>query len=117
MFAEIDAELEESLYPKLRQLSGMTDASTKQMTNLCNYIYWARVSDIELKFELDDEEFALCQIADQAESYVKYDAHPELTLLPTYEMLSFIHDLARVQTGQMDLDQSTTFMKYYSLTN
>ena len=50
MLAEIDADLEQTLFPHLRILAQMPDASTKEMHKVCSYIYWAEFNHIKLKF-------------------------------------------------------------------
>jgi len=60
MLAEIDSDLETTLYPGLRSLTNMTDASTEEMEHVCNYIYWARLSGVELKFALSEDQYNQC---------------------------------------------------------
>ena len=50
MLADIDADLELTLFPHLRLLTQMPDASTKDMHKVCSYIYWAEFNHIKLKF-------------------------------------------------------------------
>ena len=56
MLAEIDRDLEATLFPELRELTEMPDASTKDMHDVCNYLYWATLSGLELKFQLTEEQ-------------------------------------------------------------
>ena len=41
MYDQVDADLEATLFPELRILTDMPDASTDDMHNVCNYIFWA----------------------------------------------------------------------------
>ena len=46
--------MENFLFPELRKLAQMPDADTETMNDLCNYIYWANASQLELKFNMTD---------------------------------------------------------------
>jgi len=50
---QIDDMFEQNLFPKLRELAEMPDASTNEMFKVSNYLYWAKLSGLNLKFELD----------------------------------------------------------------
>ena len=56
MMDQIDADLELTLFPELRKMTKMPDASTDEMHNVCNYIFWARASNIKLNFVLTDQQ-------------------------------------------------------------
>ena len=43
---EVDSDLELTLFPDLREIVGMPDASTDEMHNVCNYLYWAKASQM-----------------------------------------------------------------------
>ena len=82
MYDRIDADLEATLFPELRILTGMTDASTTDMHNVCNYLYWAKLNwkdQVEMKFELSDEQYNQCLISVYRKEYYKFDATWELT--------------------------------------
>lgn len=56
MYDEISFDEERSgFYEHLRNLSGSEGQSINHMALVCEYIYWARQSKIELNFELSDE--------------------------------------------------------------
>ena len=44
MYEQLDADLEATIFPELRELAGMPDATTDDMHNVCNYLYWAQVN-------------------------------------------------------------------------
>ena len=50
MMDQIDADLEKTLFPDLRVITNMPDATTEDMHNVCNYIVWAKANYIELSF-------------------------------------------------------------------
>ena len=52
---QISLDLEATLFPQLRQLTNMTDASTNEMHNVCNYIVWAKANYLDLMFKLTEE--------------------------------------------------------------
>ena len=55
MISEINSDMETTLFPELRKLAQMPDADTDTMNDLCNYIYWANASHVELKFTMTEE--------------------------------------------------------------
>ena len=60
MYDRIDADLEANLFPELRTLANMPNASTKEMHDVCNYLYWANESwneSVPLKFELTEQQY------------------------------------------------------------
>ena len=85
MMAQIDKDLEKTLFPDLRELANLPDASTQEMHNLCDYIYWMNVNDIELKFDLTTEQFNQCQVSFQRPVFRKFDGDWELTQLVVFE--------------------------------
>jgi len=83
MYDEISYDEERSgFYEHLRHLSGMEGQSIHHMHLVCDYIYWARESGIELSFELNDEEYRRCLIAKEKGTYAEFLASEELTALP-----------------------------------
>lgn len=53
--AQIDADLEATLFPELRQVTNMMDASTYEMHRVCSYIIWALANNLKLRFELTEQ--------------------------------------------------------------
>jgi hypothetical protein len=63
MYDEIDYDMERSgFYEKLRNLTGHSGDSTHHMHQVCDYIFWARESGLELSFSLTEEELQRCMI-------------------------------------------------------
>lgn len=94
MMSEIDADLEATLFPELRILAEMPDASPKDLKNLCNYIYWATVNKIQLKFKMSKEQINQCKVSDQKDYYAEFGATDELMMLPAFELLTVLRDFA-----------------------
>ena len=83
MFDEIDYDMEFSgFYDKIRELTGLEGASRHTMHLICDYIYWAKVSGIQLTFDLTDEEYRRCLISKERGAYAEFIAHEELSALP-----------------------------------
>jgi len=55
--------LEDSIYPKLRNLTDMADADSQEMSDVCTYIFWANVEGIELTFDVSNQDLRLCNAA------------------------------------------------------
>ena len=60
MMGQVDADMEATLFPELRILTNMPDASTEDMHDVCNYIFWAKENYLELSFEMTDEQWSQC---------------------------------------------------------
>lgn len=111
---EIDYDMEHSgFYEHLRQLAGLEGETTRHMHPLCDYIYWAHVSNIELAFDLTEEEYNRCQITKEKGVYSEFLAHEELTALPVNELMHVLLDFADILAGDLDWRQSETFADYF----
>ena len=85
MYNEIDYDMERSgFYERLRLLTGNEGASLHQMHLVCDYIYWAIESNLELSFDLTDEDYQRCLITKEKGVYTEFIAHEEITALPIY---------------------------------
>jgi len=85
MYSEIDYDMERSgFYEKLRQLTGHKGDSLHHMHQLCDYIYWALESGLELSFTMTEEEYRRCMITKEKGVYSEFYAHEELTALPIH---------------------------------
>ena len=56
MLARIDQDLEATLFRDLRELTNMPTASTNDMHDVCNYLYWADKSYVEMSFKMTEEQ-------------------------------------------------------------
>lgn len=85
MYDEISYDEERSgFYEHLRHLIKNEEASIHHMHLVCDYIYWAKESHIELKFNLSDEEYRRCLIAKEKGTYAEFLASEELSALPIF---------------------------------
>ena len=88
MYDEISFDEERSgFYEHLRHLTDSIGESSDHMSVVCDYIFWARESNIKLKFELNDEEYRRCLIAREKGAYAEFLASEELTALPVYQLM------------------------------
>jgi len=53
---EIGDTFEASFFPYLRQLTDMPDADTDEMFSVADYLYWANLSGLDLRFELTEKD-------------------------------------------------------------
>lgn len=79
------------------------------MHQLCDYIYWARESNIELAFELSDEDYHRCLVSKEKGAYTEFIAHEELTALPIYQMMRVLNEFAQIIQGNLDWREAETF--------
>ena len=96
MLASLDSDLESTLFPDLRILTNMTDATTLDMHNVCNYIVWAQANSIKLKFDLTEDQFSQCEVSYQRKVYQKFDATDENTYLAQAELLEVLDEFAHI---------------------
>ena len=116
MLARLDSDLEGSLFPELRQITNMTDATTKDMHNVCNYLNWAKASDLTLNLTLTETQMNQCSVSYQRKVYAKFGATKELTYQPMVEFLEALEELSRVVRGASELYEATIFLKYFNRT-
>ena len=103
MYDEINYDMERSgFYEHLRELTDNHGASMHHMHQVCDYIYWARESHMELNFELTDEEYRRCLLTKEKGTYAEFLAHSELTILPVYELMRQLSEFARIVSGEID---------------
>lgn len=112
---QIDDDLESTLFPELRKLTGKTDADTEEMHNVCNYIMWMHTNNRKLKFDLTDEQFRQCEVSSNRKIFSKWNANEELSTLPAFNLAQTLSDIASVADGKMKLLESKTFMHYYDM--
>ena len=95
MYNEIDYDMERSgFYERLRHLTGNEGASLHHMHLVCDYIYWAIESNLQLSFDLSDDDYHRCLITKEKGVYNEFIAHEEITALPTYQMMQVLLELS-----------------------
>ena len=57
------------------------------MSEICENIYWYRMSNIELAFDLSDEDYNRCLIEHHSGAYEEFTASEELTALPADQLM------------------------------
>ena len=63
MLARINLDLETTLFRDLRKLTNMPDASTDDMHDVCNYLYWASLSYLKISFTMTEEQMNQCHVS------------------------------------------------------
>ena len=112
----IGAYFEESLFPRLRELAEMPDADTDTMFDVANYLYWANISGLDLKFELSEEELSQIYATCNRKVWYKYQASSEQVPLVTYELMQQFYEFTRVMQGELWQEQPY-FTKYFEGTS
>jgi hypothetical protein len=64
-------------FDRLRTLTGMPDADSETMFDVADYILWALDNDMELSFDLTEEDLRYVKLADEAGQYEDYAAQPD----------------------------------------
>ena len=113
MYTEIDYDMEHSgFYERLRELTGSQGANRHHMHLLCDYIYWATESGLELTFELSEEDYSRCLITKEKGVYSEFIAHEEIAALPAYQMMQVLDEFARIVKGELDWREAEVFTQY-----
>ena len=111
--AEVRASYEEYFLPRLRQLTGI-DGDTDTMFNLMDYLYWANLSELPLRFELTDDD--LNWINASTNSYIwrdRYSSDEDWSLL-SYEWLMQMIEFSNVYLEGADWRDQPYFTKYFT---
>lgn len=90
----------------------MPDASTSEMFDVANYLYWANLSGLNLKFELTSEDLHNIYASTNHKIWYKFHASEEQTALPTYEVLQQLYEFSNVMQGQ-DWQDQPYFTEYF----
>lgn len=69
--------LEENFFPRVRELAGLPMADTETVLDIIDYMDWARLNDMKLKFELTPEDLSYIRVADDVGFYEDFTAIPD----------------------------------------
>ena len=112
--SEVNNDLETTWFPELREITDMPDSSTDDMHDVCNYLVWAWASYLDLKYTFSEEQMNQCNVSYQRKVYYKFDAADELAELPTFEYLETLVEFKKILSGELELQDATTFMHYFN---
>lgn len=90
----------------------MPDASTKEMFKVANYLYWAKVSGLNLKFDLTGDEMTWIEAANNTEVWTENWAHIDQPYLVAYEFMQHLLEFSQVLKGD-DWKSKPFFVKYF----
>jgi len=115
MRQSIDADNERDFFPRLRVMTGMLDASSKDMNDVCNYLYWALLNNLDLTFgdQLTDDDKHRIYITVNANVYEKYTAQEELSAFPSFELFNQFSEYIQVVEDGASWEQMPYFTKYF----
>ena len=104
---------EASIFPRLRKLVNMPNASTEEMFKVADYLYWAKNSSLPLKFELNDDEMNWITAACDRKVWAHHWAHVDEKLpLVAYEFMQHLLEFSQVLKGD-DWKSKPFFNKYF----
>ena len=113
MLDEVSYDAEHSgFYARLRDLANMAGESTHHMSDVCEYIYWANQSNLQLMFELSDEDNNRVLIEHMSTTYEHFLASEELTALPSDQIMQQLSEIASVLKGELKLEDSEALNAY-----
>lgn len=93
----------------------MLDASSKDMNDVCNYLYWALLNNLDLTFgdQLTDDDKNRIYITVNANVYEKYTAQEELSAFPSFELFNQFSEYIQVVEDGASWEQMPYFTKYF----
>ena len=68
----------------------------KDLANICEYVWSAQYHNIELKFDVTEEHYKWCSLANMESHYLGYYATTEYWYLATQKQLTFLSELVGV---------------------
>ena len=91
----------------------MPDASTEQMFDVANYVYWAKLNGLPLKFELTGDEMAWVSAANNTNVWSDNWAFVDQPYLVAYEFIQHLLEFSQVLKGD-DWESKPFFIKYFT---
>lgn len=104
---------EAEYFPHLRELTEMPDADTDTMFDVANYLYWANLSSLNLKFELSEWDLNWIYASVVRGVWNKYNAVHEQVDLSMFELMHQLYELSEVVLGA-DFREQPYFMEYFT---
>lgn len=103
MHDQIDADMESDFFPRLRQMTNMTDADTEDMYDVCNYLYWAFMNNLDIIFadQVTAEDHNRITLTVNDNVFEKYEAEDELIAFPSFELFNQFNEFAQVLKTSM----------------
>ena len=84
---EIKVDFEQEWYPRLREITGYYDMDVAELDKVAAYLSWANFSELELQFELTDEDLSYIRCSSNKKTYQVYRATEQLTDFRTYTLV------------------------------
>ena len=110
MTDKVDYDMEKSgFFDFLRGITDNKGASIHTMHDVCSYIYWAKESKIELKFNLTDAEYTRCLLSNQKDAYTEFYAYEELSALPAYQLMQEFQEFSQIVRGDLHWRKAKVF--------
>lgn len=110
--AQIAELFEDQFFPRLRQLTGMTDADTQTMFDVSNYLMWATMSGLDLAITLTPDDLRYINATNNNDVWADYLAQKEEVRLSSFDFLHQILEFINVIEGQ-DWQSQPYFNKYF----
>lgn len=80
----------------------MPDVNDSTLADVANYLYWAEYSDLNLKFDLTEEDNHYIDIVMNQEKYWKRIANNEQWQMPTFEFLNQFSEFVNIINDKAD---------------
>jgi hypothetical protein len=114
MYDALIEDFEEEFFPYLRKTLephtvDNSKVKAKDLYAVCDYIDWARQSDVKLKFDLDDKMIQYMNAAQDRKLFFRHHAHREQEHLPNYELFLQLNEIVEILAeGKPWIDQAIT---------
>jgi len=114
-YLETLEEEEEMFFRRLRMIADMPDATVRDLYGLCDYIYWAAQSGIDLTIYdkgFTRRDYRKCQVLNARYVYFKNDGSPDTTQINSLELMRTFSELTQLTSGELEMENADTFLKY-----
>lgn len=93
---EFKSFFDDGFFPRLKELTDMPDANDYTLQDVTNYLYWAEWSDLDLKFDLNDEDNAYINVLMNTSKYKNRFSSDELWQMPTFEFFKQFSEFVNI---------------------
>jgi hypothetical protein len=99
-------------FSRLSTLFEVADVNYLEATEMCQYLQWADLHNVELTINFTQNDLHECSHLDTV--LIKYDQHidQQLDLLSSTEFLQYLHDHLQSVSGTIEYSASSHFKKY-----
>jgi len=109
----VRASYEEHFLPRLRELTEMPTASVSEMFSVMDYLYWAKLSNLDLKFDLTEDDMKWINASVNSYVWADHFSDKEMWTLLSYEFMQQLVEFTHVLEGADWKTDAPYFTEYF----